>query len=162
MPIRVECDECGAELRLGDDAAGRRVKCRECGAGVSVPNERPRRKKKPARRKKAAKRKPDEEEEVSFEDLDFGSLAKLEKRETGLGQGAIIECPECGETVAENIDECPYCGEVVSERVKSERRAKKRLEILGEQPNMTVHYIVITIFVLAVGGVVAYIMNNME
>jgi DNA-directed RNA polymerase subunit M/transcription elongation factor TFIIS len=161
MPIRVECDECGAELRLGDDAAGRRVKCRECGAGVQVPDARPRRKKKPARRKKSAVKKG-EEEDVSFEDLDFGSLAKLEKKGRGLGQGEIIECPECGETVAENIEECPYCGEIVSERVKSERREKKRKELLGEQPNMTVHYIVIAIFLLAVGGVVAYIVSNME
>lgn len=160
MPISIECEECGAELKFGDDAAGRRVKCRKCGAGVQIPGGEPRRKKKPAQRKKGAK--PSEDKEVSFEDLDFGNLAKMERKGTGLGQGAIIECPECGETVAEDIDECPFCGEIVSARVKAERKEKRRKEILGEQPNMTGHYIVIGIFLLIVLGVVAYFMYFKE
>ena len=160
MPIRAECADCGAVAELSDDAAGRLVKCRECGTPKRVPGgdserERPRRKKKPARRKKAAKKKG-EKEEVNFDDLDFGKLAKQEQREQGIGSGAIIECPECGETVAEKVDECPYCGEFVATRVKTERREKIRRELIGEKPNTTPHMIVIGLFVAVLLGAVAY------
>ena len=37
MPIKVECEICGAKYKVGDHRAGRRIPCKECGADMRVP-----------------------------------------------------------------------------------------------------------------------------
>lgn len=37
MPINFLCEQCGRQLRVGDDAAGKQAKCPQCGAVQDVP-----------------------------------------------------------------------------------------------------------------------------
>ena len=36
MPISVECRDCGAEYRVGDDKAGKKLKCKSCGTFIPI------------------------------------------------------------------------------------------------------------------------------
>ncbi|MBW3541501.1 MAG: hypothetical protein KY476_14635 [Planctomycetes bacterium] len=40
MPIKIECDICGAKYRVGDHRAGKSVPCKECGSAIDVPGSR--------------------------------------------------------------------------------------------------------------------------
>ncbi|MBC8116611.1 MAG: hypothetical protein H7062_19635 [Candidatus Saccharimonas sp.] len=37
MSIRASCDSCGKQLKVRDEAAGKRVKCPDCGSVVQIP-----------------------------------------------------------------------------------------------------------------------------
>ncbi len=128
MPIRVECGSCGKKLNVKDASAGRRIKCPDCGDPIQVPGGK--------RRKKGARRRPAPEEEdgeTDYSSLDFGQLARLERRSESLGQGTVEECPACGEPVGAKALECPHCFEPIQE-IKQMERTRKRLTKDAQKP----------------------------
>ena len=123
MPIPVECGSCGHRLKAKDASAGRKIRCPECEEPIAVPagGGGPKRKKRPA------KKRPVPEEFDENADLDFGSLAAMERRGDSLGAGNVEPCPECGEPVGKRATECPHCEADLVE-VRGEIKKKKKIE----------------------------------
>lgn len=83
MSIRVKC-QCGKQLAVKDEYAGKRVKCPGCGGAVVIPQAQP-----------AAK---DDEDGISGLLDDVGMRA------------GVARCPGCGAEMSENAVLCVMCG----------------------------------------------------
>lgn len=124
MPIPVECRSCGHRLKAKDASAGKKIRCPECEEPIAVPagGGGPKRKKRPAKKRPA----PAEFDENA--DLDFGSLAAMERRGDSLGAGDVEPCLECGEPVGKRAAECPHCEADLVE-LRAEGKKKKKMEM---------------------------------
>lgn len=123
MPIPVECRSCGHRLKAKDASAGRKIRCPECDEPIKVPGDGD-----GPQRKRAGKKRPPPEEFDENADLDFGALAKLERRGDSLGGGDVKPCPECGEPVGTRAEECPHCEADLVEIRDAARKAKRAEE----------------------------------
>ena len=123
MAIQTECGDCGRQLKVKDDAGGRRIKCPDCGSPVTIPGGGTGRSRPAKRRKEAAPRKEPEFDEDA--DVDFGALASMADRSMSLGSGDLEPCPGCGEEVGARATECPFCGEMIQD-VKAKRKRKSK------------------------------------
>nr|MBC8289574.1 hypothetical protein [Planctomycetota bacterium] len=117
MPVKVNCDECGAGFSVPDAARGKAIKCKSCGGRVRVPKGgggggKP-------RRKKAARPKKSVDDDDFFSSLDLGRAEDEDVR----------VCLKCAAEVDEEDIECPECGVnletgQLSEKQKTLRRSK--------------------------------------
>lgn len=127
MAIRAECAECGRSVRAKDKAAGRRVKCPDCGSGIPIPVPGQADSRRHARQKSTAQTDSGDETGFESDDLDFGALAEMAGKSTGLGSGQLEPCLNCGQEIGNRARECPYCGES-PKQLKQERREQARRE----------------------------------
>ena len=114
MSIRVSCDSCGKQLKVRDEAAGKRVKCPDCGSVVQIPE-------------------PDDvldaeaADDNPFAGEDISSDGATENRKP---------CPACGEMIVKTAAKCRFCGEIFDPALKKKAKAKgKKSFITGTDPD---------------------------
>src|SRR5262249_6581835 len=102
MPVAFSCPECGKQLNVRDDLAGKRIKCPGCGAVVSVPDSDgppPSARVKAGRSEAASARKlvtkpqrsrDEDEDDDESSDRKSGTKGRRPLRKTGSNRGLII------------------------------------------------------------------------
>ncbi|MBC7815372.1 MAG: hypothetical protein IAG10_00570 [Planctomycetaceae bacterium] len=104
MSIRISCDSCGKQLKVRDEAAGRRVKCPDCGSVVQIPE-------------------PDDV--MDAEAADDNPFAGGDISSDG-AEYDRKPCPACGEMIVKTAAKCRYCGEIFDPALKKKAKAKSR------------------------------------
>ena len=122
MPIKVQCQECGAVMGVPDKAAGRAVKCKKCGGRVLVPGPEGKSAAPGKKRKKKARPRP----EPAFSDPDHPDdlFSNIDLRRAEDHRQKL--CPACAAPVDEEDIECPACGVNIETGVLSEKQRQKR------------------------------------
>ncbi len=116
MTIRFSCPECGANLAVPDNLAGRTGKCKKCNADVTAPKSSPSTANarqtltKPIGDLKA--NRPDDRPRVELQTpvLDCSFLADDEGPGTG-EKAAHRTCPYCDGEISETAKKCKSCRE---------------------------------------------------
>lgn len=109
MSIKVSCDSCGKDLKVRDEAAGKRVKCPDCGSVIRVPQAE-------APEDAVDAESADDDDPWGGEDLKSSGKA-LEPRKP---------CPACGEMIIKTAGKCRFCGEILDPALKKKVKKKKR------------------------------------
>ncbi len=109
MSIRVSCNGCGKELKVRDEAAGKRVKCPDCGGVIAIPE-------------------PDDVVDAEADDNPFagGNISSVGSVVKDEGQFDRKPCPACGEMIVKAAAKCRYCGEVFDPTLKRQSRTRRR------------------------------------
>lgn len=117
MSISASCESCGKQMRLRDEAAGRRVKCSECGAVVQVP---------------------EAEGVMDAEAVDDNPFASGDLSSEGDAFNRK-PCPACGEMIVNTAAKCRFCGEIFDPALKKKQASSKsfRLSESGADDNMS-------------------------
>ena len=104
MSIKFACESCGRELKVRDDAAGKRVRCPDCSTMIEIP---------------AA------DAAMDAEIVDDNPFAAGDIKSTGDTADAAAEdrrpCPACGEMIKSAASKCRYCGEVFDPALKKRK-----------------------------------------
>lgn len=103
MSIKVSCDSCGKQLKVRDEAAGKRVKCPDCGSVVQIPE-------------------PDDV--MDAETADDNPFAGDDVSSEGAEYNRK-PCPACGEMIVKTAGKCRYCGEIFDPALKKKAKAKR-------------------------------------
>jgi uncharacterized RDD family membrane protein YckC/predicted RNA-binding Zn-ribbon protein involved in translation (DUF1610 family) len=114
MSILVSCPACSKQLKVRDEAAGKRVKCPECGGVIEIPV--------PA----------DVMDAEAADDHPFaiGQTSSAGDVSSDGGKYDRKPCPACGEMIVKSAAKCRFCGEIFDPdfktRSKSNRRSSSR------------------------------------
>lgn len=110
MSIRVSCEGCGKQLKVRDEAAGKRVKCPECGGVIAIPE------------------LGEVVDAEAADDNPFagGNISSTGKTVANEDQHDRKPCPACGEMIVKAAAKCRYCGEVFDPTLKRQSRSKRR------------------------------------
>ena len=114
MSIRATCDSCGKQIKVRDDAAGRRIKCPECGGAVQIPEP------DGVMDAEAAEDNPFAAGDISSEGDDYDRKP----------------CPACGEMIVNTAAKCRFCGEIFDPTLKKKSKsAGGKSFITGTDPD---------------------------
>ena len=104
MSIKFACESCGRELKVRDDAAGKRVRCPDCNTMIEIP---------------AA------DTAMDAEIVDDNPFAAGDIKSTGDTADEATEdrrpCPACGEMIKSAASKCRFCGEVFDPSLKKRK-----------------------------------------
>ncbi len=103
MSIKVSCDSCGKELKVRDEAAGKRVKCPDCGSVVQIPE-------------------PDDV--LDAETADDNPFAGDDVSSEG-AESNRQPCPACGEMIVKTAAKCRYCDEIFDPALKKKAKGRR-------------------------------------
>jgi predicted RNA-binding Zn-ribbon protein involved in translation (DUF1610 family) len=115
MSIEFVCDNCGQQMQVPNEKAGKSGKCPACGEHITVP---------------------------SSEDDFLSEGFSLYDKPAGAENGGKKPCPMCGEMIAAAARKCRFCGEqlgasirdeeldqLVDERIKSKQASSTAIQI---------------------------------
>ena len=102
MSISVSCDSCGKQLKVKDDAAGKRVKCPGCGKAVQIPQS---------------------DDVMDAEADDDNPFAGGDISSDGPDYDRK-PCPACGEMIVNTAAKCRFCGEIFDATLKKSSKAQ--------------------------------------
>ncbi len=109
MSIKVTCESCSKQLKVRDEAAGKRVKCPECGGVIAIPEV------------------EDVVDAEAEDDNPFtkGNLSSSGKAVSDDDSFDRKPCPACGERIVKSAAKCRYCGEIFDATLKRSSRSKR-------------------------------------
>lgn len=102
MSISVSCESCGKQLKVKDEAAGKRVKCPDCGKAVQIPQ-------------------PDDvmDAEADYDNPFSGGGISSDGPDYDRKP-----CPACGEMIVNTAAKCRFCGEIFDATLKKTSKAR--------------------------------------
>ncbi|MBC8116610.1 MAG: RDD family protein [Candidatus Saccharimonas sp.] len=110
MSILVSCDSCSKQLKVRDEAAGKRVKCPECGGVIEIPV-------------------PDDVVDAEAADENPFEGGKISSEGDVSSDGGKYDrkpCPACGEMIVKAAAKCRFCGEIFDPDLKQQSKSNRR------------------------------------
>jgi len=132
MAIRVICDECGREINVKDEFAGRKGKCPSCGAVIQVPTL------EEAAAQQAAAEKPVEAPPSEAAD-------EAQPTPEGEPEGETKSCVHCGKSIPADAVFCIHCGTHLRTGKKhepgeqAEEEEEKEYDFFKTAPDLIMH-----------------------